>query len=153
MRRHLHHYATLLALCAVLLRSVIPLGWMPSADAGALALCTADGLVQLSTADAADLLGQPPAAPDDGHVQPAPCSFAAAGSPRRRARGRCAVAAGPVRRLLGATPYSAPFLPDRPAGNTLARARRPRSPEPPLDADRRGARAPRHPLRFQETHR
>ena len=121
MRRHLHHCATLLALCAVLLRGVIPLGWMPSADAGALALCTADGLVQLSAADAADLLGQPPAAPDDGHAQPAPCSFATAGPlagvPAAVALSQPAPSAGSP-----ATPYSAPLLPDRHAGNTLARA-------------------------------
>ena len=121
MRRHLHHYATLLALCAVLLRGVIPLGWMPSAEAGPLALCTADGLVQLSAADAADLLGQQPAAPGDGHAQPAPCSFAAAGP----LGGAPAVAALPQPAPFAgspATPYSKPFLPDRPAGNTRARA-------------------------------
>ena len=121
MRRHLHHYATLLALCAVLLRGVIPLGWMPSAEAGALALCTADGLVQLSAADAADLLGPQPAAPDDGHAQPAPCSFAAAGP----LGGAPAVAEQPQPALFTgspATPYSTPPLPGRPAGNTFARA-------------------------------
>lgn len=121
MRRHLHHYATLLALCAVLLRGVIPLGWMPSADAGALALCTADGLVPLSAADAAGLLGQQPAAPDNDHAQSPPCSFAAAGP----LGGAPAVATLPRPTTFAgapATPYSAPFLPDRPAGNTLARA-------------------------------
>lgn len=121
MRRHLHHCATLLALCAVLLRGVIPLGWMPSADTGALALCTADGLVQLSAADAAGLLGQPPAVPDNDHAQPAPCSFTAAGP----LGGAPAVAALPQPTKFAsspATPYSAPLLPDRPAGNALARA-------------------------------
>ena len=121
MRRHLHHYATLLALCAVLLRGVIPLGWMPSADAGALALCTADGLVQLSAADAAGLLGQQPAAPEDSHAQAAPCSFAASGHlggvPAAVELPQSAPCAGSC-----ATPYSAPLLPDRPAGNTRARA-------------------------------
>ena len=121
MRRSLHRYATLLAFCAVLLRGAIPLGWMPSADAGALALCTAGGLVQLSAADAADLLGQQPAAPDTGHAQPPPCSFAAAGPlgapPAATALPQPAPFAGSP-----APPYSTPLLPDRPAGNTLARA-------------------------------
>lgn len=121
MRRSLHRYATLLAFCAVLLRGVIPLGWMPSAEAGALALCTVGGLVQLSAADAADLLGQQPAAPDDGHAQPAPCSFAAAGPlggvPAAIALSQPAPFAGSP-----ATPYSTPFLPDGTAGNTRARS-------------------------------
>jgi hypothetical protein len=121
MRRHLHHYATLLALCAVLLRGVIPLGWMPSDDAGALALCTADGLVQLSAADAADLLGQQPAAPDNGHAQPAPCSFAAAG-PLGGAPAAVVLPQPAPFASRPALPGSTPCLPARPAGNTLARA-------------------------------
>lgn len=119
MRRNPNQYALLLALCAVLLRGLIPLGWMPSAATGTLALCTADGLVQLSTTEARELLGQgvPPA---QEHAGPGPCAFAASGMPGAAP----AVALPPSLALAGAPEprYCPPLLPYRPAGIALARA-------------------------------
>ena len=119
MRRHPHQYALLLALCAVLLRGLIPLGWMPSAATGTLALCTADGLVQLSATEAHELLGDG-APPLPEHAGPGPCAFAAGGTPGAAP----AVVLPPALALAGAPEprYSPPLLPYRPAGIALARA-------------------------------
>jgi hypothetical protein len=128
MHHRLRRHATLLALCAVLLRGLIPLGWMPSAAAGGLALCTADGMVQLSPAEASELLEQPAPPPehgespsDDGHMVATPCAFAVAGTLA------CVTAALTLPDASAAvrapdTPYTAPFLVSRPAGDSPARA-------------------------------
>lgn len=121
MHRHLRHHATLLALCAVLLRGLIPLGWMPSTAAGGLALCTADGLVQLAPAAAGDLLEQAAPPAEDGHTLDAPCAFAASGplgcAPLALALPDALPLAG-----LPDTPYSTPFLAPRTRSNVRARA-------------------------------
>ena len=52
MNFRMRHSAALFALVAILLRAVIPAGWMPDSGAGApRAFCTADGLVLLHTTD------------------------------------------------------------------------------------------------------
>jgi hypothetical protein len=67
MRRPVHHSAAIsLALCAMVLRALLPDGWMPSAGASLFVICSADGTHR------------------DGKTAPsqershAPCTFAAA---------------------------------------------------------------------------
>lgn len=68
MSRSLRIAALHLALAAMVLRALLPAGWMPDRNGGAaLTLCTMDGPVHPA----------PGKAPDDGHAHDA-CPFAAA---------------------------------------------------------------------------
>jgi len=133
MPRRLRRHTALLALCAMLLRGLIPFGWMPSATGG-LALCTAGGMVQLSAAAAADLLGQATVAteedgtPADAHLLAAPCAFAASAAPG------CAPALPALPSALALAgapdaPWAASAPVSQPVSNALARA-------PPLASNR-----------------
>jgi hypothetical protein len=72
--------ATRLALVAMLLRALVPAGWMPgTANGSPLVLCTANGLVQVLDASLAPM-------PDDAPASHSPaadgnCPFGAAASP------------------------------------------------------------------------
>lgn len=70
MRRPFHRSAAIsLALCAMVLRALLPDGWMPSAGAGSpLVICAADGTHPG---------GKAPAGPAQERSH-APCAFAAA---------------------------------------------------------------------------
>ena len=60
--------AVTLALCAMLLRGLLPAGWMPSADGAPFVVCSVDGI---------HAGGKAPAEPASEHSH-APCAFAAA---------------------------------------------------------------------------
>ncbi len=69
MRRPFRRSAAIsLALCAMVLRALLPDGWMPSAGASPFVICTADGMHRD---------GKAPAAPAQDRAH-APCAFAAA---------------------------------------------------------------------------
>jgi hypothetical protein len=71
----------LLALAATLMRAAIPSGWMPATDSGALlALCTADGLVQMAVADLDDRRDGAAGSQQPSHDGQLLCPFAAAGA-------------------------------------------------------------------------
>lgn len=121
MRRSFRHHVTLVALCAMMLRGLIPLGWMPgSSGAMLMTFCTANGPVVLQVPDNS-------AGFDDSHRNDGDdaghelCAFAAAGSLG------APVTAGfvPVRYPLHTTPateYTAPLLDFTPAHATNPRA-------------------------------
>jgi hypothetical protein len=74
--RHLRHAAVLLALVAMVLRALLPAGWMPNLTGtgeSAFVICTMDGPVQSAAKDHGP--GKP--TPDDGRQHEA-CPFAAA---------------------------------------------------------------------------
>jgi len=79
MRRSFHHAALLLALCAMLLRGAMPLGWMPGSDGAFMAMCTADGMVQLAPAADFGMLDGPAPQPPSTSEHPS-CPFAAGAS-------------------------------------------------------------------------
>ena len=99
MRRPVHRSAAIsLALCAMVLRALLPDGWMPSAGAGSpLVICTADGTHRD---------GKTTPAQDRSH---APCAFAAAAPLSPPATLSAAIGAtGPAERL--ALSFTAPVL-------------------------------------------
>ena len=88
MTQHFRHIAVHLALAAMLLRAVMPVGWMPSAAAGSpLTICTMNGPVRM-------VLG-----PDGTPIKQKPhhdtCPFAAA---------------PPLAELAAVAPVTAPSL-------------------------------------------
>lgn len=92
MRDRLQHTAAVIALAAMLLRALIPVGWMPSSQPGTpLAFCTAGGLVELPGVDATSLPDTP--APDNHSAADEPhCAFAGA-APALRPATNCGTAA------------------------------------------------------------
>ncbi|HEY2444587.1 MAG TPA: hypothetical protein VGI20_02485 [Rhizomicrobium sp.] len=50
MSAHLRSLAFVLATSAMLLRAMLPAGWMPEANAGTLVICTAQGPLRVSPA-------------------------------------------------------------------------------------------------------
>jgi hypothetical protein len=82
MRRRLHFTAVYLALAAMMLRALIPAGWMPQTSpqhAALFVICTTQGMQQIALGDDGKAL---PAAPhqQDGDASHAVCPFAVAGA-------------------------------------------------------------------------
>jgi hypothetical protein len=67
----------LLALAAIAMRAVVPVGWMPgtSADGTPIVLCTAQGLVEIILGDDGEPIGSD--APQDVTHHDTPCVFSA----------------------------------------------------------------------------
>lgn len=121
MRCTFRYHVTLVALCAMILRGLIPLGWMPGSSGGmSMTFCTANGPVVLQIADNSS--GFDDSRRNDAHAAGHKlCAFAAAGSLG------APVTAGfvPVQDPLHTTPaieYTAPLLDFTPAHATNPRA-------------------------------
>ncbi|MBK7170163.1 MAG: hypothetical protein IPH83_13370 [Gammaproteobacteria bacterium] len=76
MNSRLRHTATLIALCAMLLRGAIPLGWMPGSQGELMALCTVNGLIEVRLGDDTGLLDEAPSTQAESSAHKI-CSFAA----------------------------------------------------------------------------
>jgi hypothetical protein len=120
MRRSFHHAALLLALCAMLLRGAMPLGWMPGNDGAFMAMCTANGMVQLGSAAAIGLLDSP-APPSSSSAEHPICPFAA-GASLGAAVAAFVLPAASDHTFLVEPAYQAPLLAFAPSRATQSRA-------------------------------
>lgn len=86
-----------LVILALLVRILVPAGWMPSADGSrTITLCTGMGVQQISIAADGSLHDKAPAAPQRDH----PCAFAGIATPLD-------LAVDPATALIGALPVAA----------------------------------------------
>jgi hypothetical protein len=81
MRRRLHFTAVYLALAAMMLRALIPAGWMPQTSpqhASLFVICTTQGMQQVALGDDGKPLPASPQHQQDGDASHAVCPFAVA---------------------------------------------------------------------------